>query len=113
MKSSPIPFIDQTLVDADIVATILVARKPPKPDVNNLEAPEQIIVEFAPPPIHRNGQDPGHPEHGRCASAGAAERAVTLRSAIPVGRLPASATSATFPSIRPIAILPTVLGWGL
>jgi hypothetical protein len=26
---------------------------------------------------------------------------------------PAPATSATFPSMRPIAILPTVLGWGL
>ena len=80
MKSSPFRFIDQTLVDADVVATNRVARKPPKPDVNNLEAPEQIIVEFAPQPIHRNGQDPGPAEHGRCASAGAAERAAALRS---------------------------------
>jgi len=51
-----------------------------KPDVTNLEASEQIIVEFAPQPIHRNGQDPGLPEHGRCASAAAAERAAALRS---------------------------------
>ena len=36
------------LVGADVVATNRVARKPPKPDVNCLEAPEQIIVEFAP-----------------------------------------------------------------
>jgi hypothetical protein len=48
MKSSPIGFIDQTRVDANIVATNRVARKPPKPDLNRLEAPEQIIVEFAP-----------------------------------------------------------------
>src|SRR6516165_10065195 len=35
MNSSPV-LIDQTLVDADIVATNRVARKPPKPDVNRL-----------------------------------------------------------------------------
>jgi len=57
MKSSTFRFIDQTLVDADVLATNRIARKPPKSDVNNLEAPEQIIVEFAPPPIHRNRQD--------------------------------------------------------